>query len=613
MTQQNYRVAIVQETVPHYRVPFFADLRKALAAQGVTLALLYGRPTDDLEAEELRLALPWARPVDLHVVGAKGVSAIYQPVVRLTAGADLVIVEQANRMVANYALLARQAAGGPGVAFWGHGANLQAGDGSLAKIAEQWKRTYSNRPHWWFAYTDGSAERVEALGYDRDRITVVQNAVDTGWAEGVAAVEREPHRCVYVGRLYKEKRLDFLVEAAEEVAKRIPDFQLVVLGDGPERAHLNELARTRPWLTIRGTVVGRAKAVELAKASLHLMPGLVGLAVVDSFATQTPLVTTDVPFHSPEVEYLVNGVNGVVLPAETTAKEYGSTVAELLEDERALRKLRNGCRKAAKRYTLAAMVERFADGVVEAVHASKETTPAYKIARDRAWERTRGIARRGTTKASRVTTRALTRTKPRGDLVRIGSDYGGWWVPADLLDKYSTCYLAGVGEDTTFDEGLIERFGCDVWAFDPTPRAVAHAATVTDPRFHFSALGLWSESETKRFYAPADDAHVSHSITNLQETDRYFEARCEPVSAVMRKLGHDQLDLLKLDIEGAEGPVLTRMLEDGIRPLVLCVEFDAVEPPWQTLKMLRRLADAGYVVNHVEDRNYTMTRANADA
>lgn len=62
--------------------------------------------------------------------------------------------------------------------------------------------------------------------------------------------------------------------------------------------------------------------------------------------------------------------------------------------------------------------------------------------------------------------RAL-RVRPRRDLVRLGSDYGGWTVPADLVESSWTCYSGGVGNDTTFDLAFIERFGCEVDAFDP--------------------------------------------------------------------------------------------------------------------------------------------------
>jgi hypothetical protein len=40
-------------------------------------------------------------------------------------------------------------------------------------------------------------------------------------------------------------------------------------------------------------------------------------------------------------------------------------------------------------------------------------------------------------------------------LERLGSDYGGWYVPIDRLAPHSICYLAGVGEDITFDLALI--------------------------------------------------------------------------------------------------------------------------------------------------------------
>jgi cell division protein FtsX len=75
----------------------------------------------------------------------------------------------------------------------------------------------------------------------------------------------------------------------------------------------------------------------------------------------------------------------------------------------------------------------------------------------------------------------------------------------------------------------------------------------------------------------------------------------------MKKLGHDRIDLLKMDIEGAEEPVLDRMLAEGPLPRVLCIEFDTPQSPWALRRRLRRLEDAGYVTRHAEARNYTLT------
>ncbi len=111
-------------------------------------------------------------------------------------------------------------------------------------------------------------------------------------------------------------------------------------------------------------------------------------------------------------------------------------------------------------------------------------------------------------------------------LERIGTHYGGWVLPIDLVAADWICYCGGVGEDISFDLGLIERFGCQIYAFDPTPRAYKHVemAAKDVPAFHFYPVGLWSKHKTMRFYAPKKPEHVSHSILNLQGTSEYFTA-----------------------------------------------------------------------------------------
>jgi hypothetical protein len=47
--------------------------------------------------------------------------AVWQPVLSATRKADLVIVDQASRLLVNYVLLARQRFGGPSIALWGMG------------------------------------------------------------------------------------------------------------------------------------------------------------------------------------------------------------------------------------------------------------------------------------------------------------------------------------------------------------------------------------------------------------------------------------------------------------------------------------------------------------
>lgn len=203
--------------------------------------------------------------------------------------------------------------------------------------------------------------------------------------------------------------------------------------------------------------------------------------------------------------------------------------------------------------------------------------------------------------------KALLRPSARHDLVKLGNAYGGWVVPTSLFSNSSICYCIGVREDITFDLALIERFGCQVFAFDPTPRAIQHVEATTSgiDHFHFYPVGLWSANERCKFFAPKNPHHVSHSIVNLQGTAEYFEAECKRLSDIMAELGHESLDLLKLDIEGAEHEVLDSLLEDNIQIRVLRVEFHQPASLFSIIGMVRRLIQAGHRLVKLDGWNFT--------
>lgn len=192
--------------------------------------------------------------------------------------------------------------------------------------------------------------------------------------------------------------------------------------------------------------------------------------------------------------------------------------------------------------------------------------------------------------------------------VRLGSAYGGWWVPGWIISPGALAYSAGVGEDTSFDVELAAR-GVQVVCFDPTPRAVAHVAShVPEGTLEFEPIGWWDQDCDLQFFVPRDPAHVSHSAVNLQRTSDFFMASAERPTSVRRRRGEPVPDLVKMDIEGAEYRVLPAMISDGFLPRVLCVEFNQPVPLRLPRARLRELRAVGYTVESVEDWNVTLVR-----
>jgi FkbM family methyltransferase len=230
---------------------------------------------------------------------------------------------------------------------------------------------------------------------------------------------------------------------------------------------------------------------------------------------------------------------------------------------------------------------------------------------------------------------------PSGELLRLGTAYGGWIIPVDNgLTADSLCYCAGAGEDISFECELVERFGCRVRVIDPTPRAVQHFRdleravrsgerfpvnnsrsdfySITEAhldRLSFLPVGLADQDAELKFYLPQNPAHVSCSVVNLQKTDRYFTAPCFRLSSIMRQEGDRAVDLLKIDIEGAEYGVIEDLAASGSLPRLLLIEFDEAHTPLDGKAPERinahiaLLAQSGMRCVAVEGSNATFVKA----
>ena len=219
-------------------------------------------------------------------------------------------------------------------------------------------------------------------------------------------------------------------------------------------------------------------------------------------------------------------------------------------------------------------------------------------------------------------------------LVRIGTDYGGWYCDRQLLGEGRTAVCCGAGEDVSFDVALNSSWDMSVVCIDPTPRAIRHVESLLAAHgegrrmlieagplyydlsgfrpmaFHFVGCAVWSTDGILDLYAPRDPSFVSYSALNLQRTSERIQVRARTLESLLREFGVGRVAVLKLDIEGAEHEVLRSMLRSHIRPDQLLVEFDQVNQPltplfWiELIRTIRQLRSAGYNLVFRERANF---------
>jgi glycosyltransferase involved in cell wall biosynthesis len=367
------RVLIVEAQMKQYRLPFYARLNESLRADGLQLKVAYSGPAQDEMSKGDNCDLPSAYGLKVKGSWLLGKRLLYQPLLREIHSADLVISDQANRLVLTHYLLLLSRIGIKRVALWGHGENKQ---GSASFFVERYRKRTLHWVTWWFAYTAGAAEYLQGQGVPPCRITAVQNSVDTREIQeclqnfgtnarealrdslGIPAAARVG---IFVGTLHKIKALQFLLEACRRIREEVDDFHLIVVGGGPEEEQILQSACGHAWAHFTGPKFGEDKARLLRIADMFLLPGAVGLAILDAFAAGLPLVTTSVAIHGPEMEYFEQHGNGVMAAHEVDA--YADAAIRLFANTRELHVLQEGARSCGKKYSIEAMVENFREGI----------------------------------------------------------------------------------------------------------------------------------------------------------------------------------------------------------------------------------------------------------
>jgi FkbM family methyltransferase len=180
-----------------------------------------------------------------------------------------------------------------------------------------------------------------------------------------------------------------------------------------------------------------------------------------------------------------------------------------------------------------------------------------------------------------------------------------WTIVTRGMGPDAVIYSGGVGEDITFEQQLIQRFGVKIHIFDPSPVAARTIALANTDGLLFKPLGL-AASTTAKF-----------SIGGGTDSSTWLKAGggetlpCTGIAQEMTINGHDSIDLLKIDIEGFEYEVLESCFQQRIPIKQICVEFHDFFPEIpkaRTKQMIRTLEGQGFDLIHRHRHDHTFLR-----
>jgi phosphatidyl-myo-inositol dimannoside synthase len=326
----------------------------AIRDDGLRICALWRRPPVGYLTSE-RSARPGARHIASS--GTVGFSVSFARFVA-REGPDLVLFTHLN--------LARAAAGlrplglcAP-YAIWLHG--LEAW-----QEHSRWKRltlSHASRVFTVSNYTKGIVvDRYHRL---HSRTTAIPLALEPDFVEEAAGAGPRaagPPRILTVSRLVPGERLkgvDVAIRAMPEILRRVPEAQLDVIGDGPDRGHLTRIAAdlgVRNQVSFRGAVDHCTLVEAYRDADVFLLPSRTegfGLVFLEAMAYGTPVVGLR---EGAVPEVVRDGTTGFLLDGDS---EVAGAVVQLLRDPALARRMgAKGRIAASTEFTF----ERFSAGI----------------------------------------------------------------------------------------------------------------------------------------------------------------------------------------------------------------------------------------------------------
>jgi glycosyltransferase involved in cell wall biosynthesis len=220
-------------------------------------------------------------------------------------------------------------------------------------------------------YTNIEKETLVDLGINPEKISVIHNGVDTEiFTQKQYKREQEKQQILWVGRFVSGKGVEYLIDAFSLVRQKMPNTNLVLVGEGPGRTTIQEQIKNRA-LQASVTLINHLDNTKLPevykKSDVFVLPSLmegVPRTILEAMSCGIPVITTNLP----HLRHLVDRAGLVIPPKDPSS--LSKAILMILEDSQLAEKMgQYGHKKIEDEYSWEDTVEKTLAEYYKLIHS----------------------------------------------------------------------------------------------------------------------------------------------------------------------------------------------------------------------------------------------------
>lgn len=379
------RIVVQQPALPKYRIPVFKEWA---SRSGICLTVSYAASDSTLHNESpdgFTAQFCTLRKIKMGKRRLMWHSAQWNSAKR--DACDVLVLSWDVQYLSLIPSLIRARLNGIKTILWGHGYSKRE-----FRLRKCIRDSVGRMADALVFYDHITAQRFIEDGWDKKRIHVAPNSLDqteiqaarSAWLETPAKLKSfqdengltGKKNIIYIGRVYKENRLDLLVSALSQITKKYSDIQLLIIGKENDcvaqlKQQATELGVERfiRWL---GPIYEESEiAPYMLSSKLFCYPANIGLSIMHAMGYGVPVITgDDIAAHNPEIHVLEDGVNGCLFK-DSDVSDLADKIMYLLSSENELDSLGKTAREAVLNgFTTNDMVDGFMSAVRSVINES---------------------------------------------------------------------------------------------------------------------------------------------------------------------------------------------------------------------------------------------------